>query len=184
MASNPSRLRWFLLADVYYSTYRRRFSQFSFSTWLRVFRTWYCSINVVIATQSTGNRACVPKKMAAGNREKVLTDSKSLVELFTRLHETLSKASSKNDSLLEVIESSQARASESTSPEVSLCSWRGYRRGSLALLRTYYLTGFSVAQSPSTPGGRPRSKLGTEEGSEHFHRYVVLISDTNPISFV
>ena len=63
--------------------------------------------------------------MAAGNREAVLADSKSLVELFTRLHETLSKASSKNDSLLEAIESSQARASEATSAEVKALSRLG-----------------------------------------------------------
>ena len=49
----------------------------------------------------------------------MLMDSKSLVELFTRLHETLAKAASKNDSLLEAIESSQARASEAGSAEVS-----------------------------------------------------------------
>ena len=60
--------------------------------------------------------------MASGNREKVLDDAKSLVELFTRLHETLTKASSKNESLLEAIESSQARASENNSAEVSLSS--------------------------------------------------------------
>jgi hypothetical protein len=60
--------------------------------------------------------------MASGSstgRDQVLTDSKSLVELFTRLHETLTKAASKNDSLLEAIESSQARASEAGSAEVS-----------------------------------------------------------------
>lgn len=56
--------------------------------------------------------------MASGNRDQVLIDSKSLVELFTRLQETLSKAASKNDSLLEAIESSQARASEAGSAEV------------------------------------------------------------------
>ena len=61
--------------------------------------------------------------MASGSsisgRDQVLADSKSLVELFTRLHETLAKAASKNDCLLEAIESSQARASEAGSAEVS-----------------------------------------------------------------
>ena len=58
--------------------------------------------------------------MASGSREKVLENAKQLVELFTRLHEALTKASSKNESLLEAIESSQARASETNSGEVSV----------------------------------------------------------------
>lgn len=54
--------------------------------------------------------------MASGSG-RVLADSKSLVELFTRLQENLGKATDKNESLLEAIESSEARAS-STSGEV------------------------------------------------------------------
>lgn len=73
--------------------------------------------------------------MSSGNKDKVLSDSKSLVELFTRLNETLSKAASKNESLLEAIESSQARASEAgNATEVSKLE---SRRSSLALCRVY-----------------------------------------------
>ena len=54
--------------------------------------------------------------MASGSG-RVLADSKSLVELFTRLQENLGRATDKNESLLEAIESSEARAS-STSGEV------------------------------------------------------------------
>lgn len=50
----------------------------------------------------------------ASNSERVLGDSKALVELFTRLQENLGKATDKNESLLEAIESSEARASNSS----------------------------------------------------------------------
>lgn len=92
------------------------------------------------------------RKMSAGNKDKVLCDSKSLVELFTRLHETLSKASSKNESLLEAIESSQARASDAgNSAEVSL------EAELISTLCMCLLTGLSLTESPSPSGGCSRS---------------------------
>lgn len=51
--------------------------------------------------------------------EKVLSDSKLMLELLTRLEETLSRASDKNDSLLESIETSEIKAQEKGSAEVS-----------------------------------------------------------------
>jgi len=63
----------------------------------------------------------------ASNSERVLGDSKALVELFTRLQENLGKATDKNESLLEAIESSEARASNS-SGEVRWGGGAGYTR--------------------------------------------------------
>ena len=106
-------------------------------------------------------------KMASGSREKVLDDAKSLVELFTRLHETLTKASSKNETLLEAIESSQARASETNNAEVSV------EAGLISTMLFIYiplLIGFCLTQSPCPSGGCPRAKLGTEERSQHVYR--------------
>lgn len=45
-------------------------------------------------------------------KDQVLQQSKELVELFSRLQENLSKSSDKNESLLEAIESSEAKAAE------------------------------------------------------------------------
>jgi len=50
----------------------------------------------------------------ASNSERVLGDSKALVELFTRLQENLGKATDKNEGLLEAIEAAEARASDSS----------------------------------------------------------------------
>ena len=53
--------------------------------------------------------------MASGQQiDRVFADSKTLVELFRRLQENLTKASDKNDTLLESIESSEARAGDSS----------------------------------------------------------------------
>lgn len=60
--------------------------------------------------------------MASGE-EKNRTDSKSTLELLKRLQETIAKASNKIDSLLESIESSEARAQETGSGEVN--GWAG-----------------------------------------------------------
>lgn len=54
----------------------------------------------------------------AAMEEKLVLDSKSTLELLTRLQESLTKASDKIDSLLESIESAEARAEESGSREV------------------------------------------------------------------
>ncbi len=50
--------------------------------------------------------------------EEVLADSKALVELLSRLQDELTRAADKNDSLLEAIESSEARASRESGVEV------------------------------------------------------------------
>ncbi len=49
----------------------------------------------------------------------VVSDTKLALELLTRLQETLNRASDKNDSLLESIETSETRAQERGGEEVS-----------------------------------------------------------------
>lgn len=49
---------------------------------------------------------------------KTAPDTKSMLELLLRLQETLNRASDKNESLLESIETSEARAQEKGSEEV------------------------------------------------------------------
>ena len=75
----------------------------------------YYGIYVVIAT------AKLHAKMASGGGEQMLSDSKDLVELLARLQETLTKATNKNDNLLEAIESSEAKATQTGSGEVNVC---------------------------------------------------------------
>ncbi len=50
--------------------------------------------------------------------EAVLADAKALAELLARLQDELRRAADKNDSLLEAIESSEARASSDAAGEV------------------------------------------------------------------
>ena len=64
----------------------------------------------------------VNKEMTSrGEREEletVLGESKALADLLKSLQENLVKVSDKNENLLEAIESSEARAGQSTSGEV------------------------------------------------------------------
>ena len=53
--------------------------------------------------------------MATGEEtDRVFAETKALIELLTRVQENLTKSSDKNDALLEAIESTEARASESS----------------------------------------------------------------------
>ena len=56
----------------------------------------------------------------ASNSETILQNSKGLIELLNKIQENLSKSSSKNDSLLEAIESSEEKATQAGTNEVIL----------------------------------------------------------------
>lgn len=53
--------------------------------------------------------------------EASLQDAKQLAEMLSRILENITKSLSKNDSLLEAIESSEVRATQTGSNEVSYC---------------------------------------------------------------
>lgn len=56
--------------------------------------------------------------MAAEQAKKTVSEAKATSELLVRLQESLARATDKNDSLLEAIESTEARASEGGGSEV------------------------------------------------------------------
>lgn len=51
--------------------------------------------------------------MASVETDRVFADSKAQVELLSRVQESLARAADKSESLLEAIESSEARAGDS-----------------------------------------------------------------------
>lgn len=61
--------------------------------------------------------------------EEVLTDSKAIAELLAHLQDELKRAADKNDSLLEAIESSEARVSGDVPGEVGGVARKHLGRG-------------------------------------------------------
>ena len=120
--------------------------------------------------------------------EAVLKDSQSLLEQLQGLQEVLTNASSKNETLLEAVETAEMKAVQSGNNEVMLQSTDNSVIG-IRLYRLYILQKLcswfylllllllclvvTVADSPCTFGCNSRSKLQPEERPGSILRFVL-----------
>lgn len=69
--------------------------------------------------------ATAPKPMPVEQETReIVSEAKAMSELLARLQESLTRAGDKNDSLLEAIEATEARASRENAAESEVRAWR------------------------------------------------------------
>ena len=77
-----------------------------------------CRTHVTVYVVAKATRKHTNNIMAAEQAKKTVGEARATSELLVRLRESLARAADKNDSLLEAIESTEARAGEGGGSEV------------------------------------------------------------------